>query len=373
MPDLAEIFRSAGEAYRDQVGSRILPSQLRALFDIQRCQTSALGGHVWQCDHCAVERFVYHSCRNRHCPRCQHDRAERWLATCCQRLVPCDYYLMTFTLPAELRPVARSHQKLVYGVLLREAASSVLTLTSDPKYLGAKPLIVAILHTWTRALLYHPHVHLLVSAGGMSPDATTWVKPANPAFLVPGLALQAIFRARVRDALARAAVPLLDVPDSTWIDRWVVNVKRVGDGARALQYLARYLFRVAITNNRIERFEDGRVTFSWVDSKSGQTKRCSLDALDFIARFLQHTLPSGFVKLRYYGLAANACRNQLSVAHSILQDHPAALSRRIEPPAKLLTPSPAALPFSRRPCPACKIGLLVPIRPIPPTRDRGPP
>ena len=174
MLEVADVFREAGPAYRQRFGSRMLPSHLKAMRDIERCRTQALGGHLRQCDRCATLQYSYHSCRNRHCPKCQGDQTQAWLDRQRARLLPCPYFLLTFTLPDPIRRLARSHQKAVYGILLSAAAQSLLELTADPRWLGARPAVLAVLHTWTRDLRYHSHAHLLVSAGGLRPDRRVW-------------------------------------------------------------------------------------------------------------------------------------------------------------------------------------------------------
>ena len=202
MLEVAEIIRLHGAAVRAQLGDRLLPSQARVLRDLVACRTAYYGGHVAQCDHCAQQ--VYVSCRNRHCPKCHGDQTERWLETQRARLLPCPYYLLTFTLPSELRALARAHQKVVYGVLMRCAAAALHTLARDPRYLGADLGCLAVLHTWTRAMRYHPHVHLLVTAGGLSTDGTQWIAPKHTRYLVPVRALSAIFRAKLCAAVQQA-------------------------------------------------------------------------------------------------------------------------------------------------------------------------
>jgi hypothetical protein len=183
--ELADIFRSAGPDYRATFGARMLPSHRRALDAIAACRTAVLGGSLYACHDCGALDYRYHSCRNRHCPKCQDDRAQNWLDRVGARLLPCDHYLLTFTLPSQLRAIARAHQQQVYSLLLREAAASVQSLADDPAWVGGTVGILAVLHTWSRTLDYHPHAHLLVTAGGLSPDGTAWVKPAYPRFLMP--------------------------------------------------------------------------------------------------------------------------------------------------------------------------------------------
>lgn len=376
MVELADVFRRAGDAYRRAFHGRIPPSHLRAMHDIAACRTPALGGSLYACDDCGTLDYAYHSCRNRHCPKCQDDRAHSWLDRLRGRLLPSDHYLLTFTLPSELRRLARSHQRLVYSILMREAAATVLTLADDPQWLGGRPAVLAALHTWSRALAYHPHVHLLVSAGGLSPDGSAWVKPARPRFLFPGYILSHVFRAKVHVALSKAQLAHHVCPD-VWHTPWTVHVQQIGSGHHAALYLSRYVYRVALTNERIERFERGRVTFRYTDARSRQTRRMTLPAPDFIARFLQHVLPKGFAKIRYYGLLAPASRPDLERARHLLESAAPRPRRPAEnvdrDPDSLADPAEdgAADPARPRLCPVCKRGHLKLIGPIP--RSRAPP
>ena len=227
MLEVAEIIRLHGAAYLARFADRILPSHRRALRDLDACRTPALGGHVHQCDHCGQQVYAFHSCRNRHCPQCHRDQTERWLTAQRARLLPCAYYLLTFTLPDQLRPLARSHQKIVYGLLMKSAAAALLSLARDARYVGGRLGCLAVLHTWTRDLRYHPHVHLLVTAGGLSADGTAWIAPKDGNYLVPVHALSQIFRAKICAALSHAG--LLDqVPRALWTKPWVVHCQHAG-------------------------------------------------------------------------------------------------------------------------------------------------
>jgi Putative transposase/Transposase zinc-binding domain len=356
MLELADIVRAVGEVYRQLHASRLLPSHRRALRDIEACRTPALGGHVQACDHCGARLYSYHSCRNRHCPKCHRDQTERWLDKQRARLLPCAYYLVTFTLPADLRALVQAHQKLVYGLLMTAAAAALLKLTADPRYLGARPGLLAVLHTWTRALLYHPHVHILVTAGGLHRQDHTWVPAKRPAFLVPGFALSRLFRAKFRAALRTAG--LLDqAPPAVWRTEWVVHLQHAGRGAQVLDYLARYVFRVALVNSRLERFEDGHVTFRYRDGRTGTTKRCTLDAVTFIGRFLQHVLPARFSKVRHYGLFSPSRKPLLDQARAaLLASSPSTPPLDLPPIDSTSTATSNHPPLPR--CPVCGIGGL---------------
>jgi len=367
MIEVADIFRQHAAAY--QARHVLLPNQRRALRDITACRTAYFGGHLAQCDHCAHLHYSYHSCRNRHCPKCHGEQTRDWLERQESRLLPCAYFLLTFTLPAGLRKLAWQHQKVVYGALLRAAANTVLTLTADPQWLGATPDIMAVLHTWTRALLYHPHAHLLVSAGGYRQADQTWAGLKHPAFLVPVHALSRIFRAKMRQALGDAR--LLDrVSPEIWDQPWVVHARPAGTGAKVLEYLARYVFRVAIANSRLEAFHEGNVTFRYRDNRTQQLRRVTLPADQFIGRFLLHVLPRGFPKVRHYGLGSSSAGQYRQDARHLL----AQLCPRPAAPDPAPPPTLAGLPAAAETVPVCRHcrqGRLIPIQVLPP--QRGPP
>jgi hypothetical protein len=366
MLEVADIFRRHAAAYRAQY--RLLPSQLRAMQDIAACRTAYFGGHLKQCDHCGRQVYAYHSCRNRHCPKCHGDQTERWLVQQQTRLLPCPYFLVTFTLPAELRSLAFANQKKVYGLLMRCAAAALQKLALDPRYVGGRLGCLAVLHTWTRAMLYHPHVHLLVTGGGLSDDGKVWLTGKNPAFLMPEGALAIIFRAKLCAALKKAGL-LGQVPYQVWKKKWVVHCQAAGLGRQVLQYLGRYIFRVAISNSRLEQFQNGEVTFRYRDNRSQQQRRVKLTALEFMRRFLQHTLPRGCAKVRYYGICSPACREQLEQARTLLGATPANPVRDPVPNSPLTAQLPPAAPAR---CPHCLLGLLFAVRVLPPQRKVPP-
>src|SRR5437899_2241717 len=257
MLEVAEIVRLHGEAYLRLFGSSLSSAPKRALRDISACRTPPLGGHVDQCGHCQEKVFSYHSCRNRSCPKCHQAQTERWIEKQRGRLPACSYFLVTFTLPAELRPLARTHPKKIYSLLMKAAADALQKLAADPRFLGARLGILAVLHSWTRAMLYHPHVHMLVTAGGLSFDGTRWAEPKHPKFLVPVKALSVIFAAKMCAALKKARL-LNSVPRDVWKKPWVVHSQHAGSGQKVLDYLGRYVFRIALTNNRLEQIQGGQ-------------------------------------------------------------------------------------------------------------------
>ena len=311
MSTLADIVHEYGAAYREKFDDRLLPSHRRTLHDIAQCRTAVFGGHVYHCATCDETHYQYHSCQNRHCPQCQHDAAQQWLTKQQALLLSVPYFMVTFTLPATLRDVARRNQQTIYNLLFRTSAAALQELAWDPRYVGGQIGMVGVLHTWGRDLCYHPHVHYLVPAGGLAADEQQWLS-ARHNFLVPVKALSRLFRAKFRDALKRTDLFDSVLPE-TWHSDWVVHCQPVGDGLPALKYLAPYIFRVAIGNNRILRAIDGKVTFRYRVADTKQWKVCTLTAEEFLRRFLQHVLPKGFVKVRYYGLFSAARRYQLGL------------------------------------------------------------
>ena len=359
MVELADIFRQYGPAYRVKYGERMPPSHLQAMAAIEACRTERLGGHLYQCEACHETVYSYHSCRNRHCPRCQHDAAQEWLEKQQAFLLPVPYFMVTFTLPAPLRTVARSHQKLVYNLLFRTAAAALQQLAHDPRFMGGKIGMVGILQTWTRDLRYHPHLHYLVPGGGVAADGESWL-PSGQNFLVPAQPLSILFRAKFRDALKKTDL-FAQVPSTTWTQSWVVDCRPVGTGSAALKYLAPYVFRVALSNNRILKLENDQVTFTYKEGESGKARYCTLPAERFIHRCLQHVLPSGFVKIRYYGLLSSSNRPLLHRVRLFLagSTSTSALFLPTEPVAE------GASQQTDLPCPLCGQAMTL-IRSLPP-------
>jgi hypothetical protein len=316
--EVAEIFRHYGPSYREKYADRMLPSHRQAMQAIEQCRTEALGGHVYYCQTCEADRYSYHSCRNRHCPKCQHERTQQWLDNQQELLLPVPYFLITFTLPDGLRKVARSQHTLIYNLLFRTSAAAAQHLAQDPRFVGGQIGMLGILHTWGRNLTYHPHVHYLVPAGGLAEDGKTWLA-ARKSFLFPVKALSRIFRGKFRDAL-RQTDYFENVSAKVWKQEWVVHCQPVGNGLAALKYLAPYIFRVAISNNRILKLSAGKVTFGYKDTHTGKTKLCTLTTEEFIRRFLQHVLPKGFVKVRYYGFFSSGLRRRLAAIREQLVD-----------------------------------------------------
>ncbi len=320
MVELADIFRRYGPDYIDRFGSKMLASHRRALHDIVACRTEQMGGHLYCCENPDCEQLVYayHSCGNRSCPKCGQDKTQFWIEKQHNLLLPTHYFLVTFTLPSELRPSARSNQKVIYDLLFKSSAAALQKLAKDPRFVGGDIGMMGGLHTWQRDMRFHPHVHFIVPGGGLSPERSQWL-PSDIEFFVPVEALSPIFRAKFRDALKKTDL-FQAVAPKVWQKNWVVHCKPVGDGNSALKYLAPYIYTVAITNHRIEKLQHGQVSFRFKNSHTGLWETVTLPALDFIHRFLQHVLPKGFVKIRYYGLLSPVKRNLLAVAKYLLGD-----------------------------------------------------
>jgi hypothetical protein len=400
MPEVADIFRRYGPDYLQRFGPNLLPSHRKVLADLVDCRTPVLGGQLYQCNSCGKDHYVYHSCRNRSCPKCHAADTAAWIERRRQELLPVGYFHVGFTLPQELRPIARANQKLFYGLMPKAAAGSLIKLAADPHYVGGLHGVMAVLHTWARTLAYHPHVHCLVPAGSVFKDEH-W-HDARPGFLVPVTALSKIFRGMLRDELT-AALPDVQFPPSLWRRDWVVYCKPAIQGTdKVLEYLARYVHRIAITNSRILSIDNGQVAFRYKPTDESAWKTMTVTADEFIRRFLLHVLPAGVHKVRYYGLWAPAHRPLLrrvqlallnnrsstttldSSAASLLSPAkpPAAHDSNSGPPVRAQTVSvrpgidlqlatcrPSRPPI---PCPFCSTGTLLFLRRIPP-QSRAPP
>jgi len=312
--ELADIFRQYGPAYRQKYASRMPSTHFKAMRAVEQCRTPTLGGQVYRCPNCEELQYSYHSCRNRHCPKCQNENAQIWLEKQQSLLLNVPYFLLTFTLPAGFHEVARSNQCLLYDLLFKTSAAATQQLAQDPRWIGGQIGMVGVLHTWGRNLAYHPHVHYLVPAGGCKEEE--WL-PTRPNFLLPVRALSRVFRGKLQQAL-RGTDCYARIPARVWQQEWVVHCEGVGSGLQALQYLAPYIFRVALSNNRLLKLENDRVTFRYRDTETGAQKRCSLGAQEFIHRFLQHVLPHHFVKVRYYGFFAPTRRARLIALRNCL-------------------------------------------------------
>jgi len=322
--EVADIFRSHGPAWRHANAGHVSLGQLKVMSAIESCRTAALGGHVARCEDCAYTTIAYNSCRNRHCPKCQDAAAKRWLAEREAELLPVPYFHVVFTLPAAVADIAYQNKAVIYDLLFKAAAETLITIAADPKHLGARVGITAVLHTWGSALTHHPHVHMIVPGGGISLDGSRWLS-CRPGFFLPVRVLSRLFRRLFLKALtaAHAAGRLSFFGDHAHLGdaqafasfltplhktEWVVYSKRPFGGPEAvLAYLSRYTHRVAIANSRLIAFDEQGVTFKWKDYRiegPDRYKRMTLATHEFIRRFLIHVLPRGFHRIRHYGLLA---------------------------------------------------------------------
>lgn len=350
--ELADIFCQYGPAYRQKFADQLPSSHRQAMRAIEQCRTEALGGQVYACPQCGEVQYSYHSCRNRHCPKCQNDTAQEWLEAQQDMLLPVPYFMLTFTLPAALNEIVRGNQRWVYNLLFRVSSAATQQLAKDARLIGGQIGMVGILHTWGRNLAYHPHIHYLVPAGGLATNTQTWL-PGRQGFLLPVKALSEIFRGKFRQAM-KETVLFTQIPPKVWQQEWVVHCKPVGNGRTALKYLAPYVFRVAISNRRLVKLENDQVTFRYRTTDTGQLKQCTLSAEEFIHRFLQHVLPKGFVKVRYYGFFAPGCRRHVTALRQQLElTYPSCANEEdatLEPAA--LSPEPKLC------CPNCGRPLI---------------
>lgn len=367
--EVADIVRAHGPEYLEKYPtSREQRAVLRA---IGRCRTAALGGHVEGCDACGHRRIAYNSCRNRHCPKCQGPERARWLEAEQATLLPVPYFHVVFTLPSELVPLARANPRIVYGLLFRAASRTLLSFARSAKHLGGEPAITMVLHTWGQTLTEHPHVHCVVSGGGLSQDGARWVAVRRRGFLFPVRAMSALFRGKLLASLRRLRLrgslrfvgECAELGDEqrwkAWLRElhgqpWVVYAKPpFGGPDRVLKYLSRYTHRVAISNRRILSIADGKVRFVYKDYAAGNaTKQMTLSAAEFLRRFLLHVLPRGFMRIRHYGVLANCHREAKLARCRALLAVPSLGSHVSSPKAETIdqerrAPKPAPI------CPSC--------------------
>jgi hypothetical protein len=358
---LADVLRRHAPAYLERYSRGLLPSHARAIRDIQRCRTPLLGGHLAECRCCGHEHVLYHSCHNRACPRCGHGATEKWMARQRNLLLPVRYFHLVFTLPAEIAEVVRSHQKSLLTVLFQAAFESLARLCKDPRYLGAEKIgALAVLHTWTRTLGWHPHVHLLVPGGGLTPGGRHWVRPRarRTPYLVPVKALSKAFRGRFLH-LARRALPNVALPHLPKRKRWVVFAKPAVRGPdKVLDYLGRYVHRTALSDKAIVACDEHTVSFTYRKTDELHRRTLTLPAAEFLRRFLQHVPPKGLHRVRAFGLLHPAQRATLRRLQ--LQLAPRAATHTLAPTSA----SPPRVP--RAACPRCGQLALRPVRRLSP-------
>lgn len=383
--EVADVFRQHEQEFLQQWGHLLSAHQLRAFRDICACRTAVLGAHLEQCDHCPHQAIAYNSCRNRHCPKCQSTARDKWLTARSAELLPVPYCHVVFTLPQELSTLALQNPRLIYGMLFRAVSETLLTIAADRRHLGAHVGFLAVLHTWNQKLMHHPHLHCVVPSGGLSPDRSQWMR-CRQGFFLPVKVLGRLFRGKFlaflgdafRKKKLRLVGALTNLRKPAEFDRflrqlrganWVVFAKQpFGGPEHVIKYLARYTHRVAIANGRLVEMQNGQVTFRWRDSADGnQQKSMTLDAVEFIRRYLMHVLPPGFVKIRHFGFLANRSRREaLRLCRSLL-------------PMPATAPSDSLTATQRRAvertCPLCKIGTLhildwIPAGTFPPPNEK---
>ena len=364
--EIADIFRRYGPAWRRANAGHVSLSQLKVMSSIETCRTEALGGHVAACTNCDHQHIAYNSCKNRHCPKCQGPAARDWMEARAEDLLPVEYFHVVFTLPAEIAQIAFWNKTAVYGLLFRASAQTVMTIAADPKRMGAKVGITSVLHTWGSALTHHPHIHMIVPGGGLSPDGTKWVA-CKPGFFLHVQVLARLFRRLFIEGLLvlhrKGELSffgdhkgLADTAAFTkWLalfrkTEWVVYAKPPFGGPEAvLAYLSRYTHRVAISNHRLVSADADTVEFRWKDyriKRGDRQKVMRLATPEFIHRFLIHVLPDGFHRIRHYGLLASATRKaKIARIRDLLGQQPPALEAQ-----EKMEPSPLTL---REPCPCC--------------------
>lgn len=375
--EVADVFRHFGTAFRDRYGASLSTARRRAMSAIELCRTAALGGHVERCGDCGHQRVAYNSCRNRNCPKCQGLARAQWLEDRQAELLDVPYFHVVFTVPDEVAVIAFQNQTVVYDILFRAVSETLRTIAADPEHLGAEIGFLGVLHTWGQNLLHHPHVHCLVPGGGIAPDGKSWI-PCRPRFFLPVRVLSRLFRGLFLHYLDKAfaagelnffsAQRHLHEPAAfrrhlapARNTEWVVYAKRPFAGpAQVLDYVGRYTHRVAISNNRLVSIDDGKVRFRWKDYRHGNRQKVmSLEAAEFIRRFLIHVLPDGFHRIRYFGFLGNRHRaRKLALCRELLgtaQAEPVAA----EPPADYRDRYEALTGRSLRECPHCHTGTML--------------
>ena len=374
--EVADVFRSHGQHWRESHAGHVSLEQLKVMSGVEHCRSEVLGGHVLQCPACEHTQIAYNSCRNRHCPKCQASAAKRWLAARQTELLPVDYYHVVFTLPQPISELAYYNKSVMYGLLLKAAAKALLTIGADTKHLGARLGVTFVLHTWGSAMIHHPHVHGIIPGGGLSLDGEKWVS-CKAGFFLPVRVLSRLFRRLYLEGLREAyeqnkllffgdCLPIEEEkPFLVWLNSqrkmdWYVYAKRPFAGPQAvLAYLSRYTHRVAIANSRLVAMDKQTVSFKWKNYRVKEQNRqrtMTLTHDEFIRRFLTHVLPSGFHRIRHYGLTANTGRKKsLGKARQLLNvNEPIIpLDKALSSEAKSHEPTPTFV------CPCCGAGMIV--------------
>jgi len=382
--EVADIFCEYEKAYRLKFAASTNSQQWRTMHAIKICRTAELGGHIDRCDLCGHEVISYNSCRNRHCPKCQSMEKAEWLKARTEELLPVDYFHIVFTIPKTLNQITLQNKRVVYNILFKAAAKTLQTIATDSKHLGANIGFMVILHTWGQTLLFHPHLHCVIPGGGLSQDENRWIN-CRKKFFLPVRVLSRLYRRLFVELLQKAfnqdrlkfcgKISHLSDPElfaqfikKCFKNEWIVHAKPPFGGAeKVLDYLGRYTHRIAISNNRLLKVKDGKVSFSWRNYRKGnKTQTMTLEAEEFIRRFLLHVLPSGFMRIRYFGFLSNHHRREkLKLCRKLLHVHQAAVNSDLidwKQRYESLTGKEVDL------CPFCHKGHLVNIKQIFPLR-----
>jgi hypothetical protein len=367
MGAIQEIFGQHAPEYLERYGDAMPGEHKKVIEAILTCRTEALGSVCYQCEDCGQPHIVPAACGNRHCPQCQHRKSRLWLERQLARQLPGHHFMLTFTVPEALRELLRSHQRLGYAALFETSSQAIKTLVDNPRWVGGDQAgFFGVLHTWGRALQYHPHIHYVVPGGALSSVDGAW-HAASPGFFLPVKALSRLFRAKFRDRMDKAGL-LQDIPAEVWAQDWNVNCQAVPSAEACIEYLAPYVFKVAISDHRILSFTEGRVRFSYQKSGTTRPRIMTLDALEFIRRFLQHVLPTGFMKVRYYGFLSPTAKTPLETVIAKVE---------LASGFTLSVPEVALAPWPTPACAACggrlRFYRSLRARSMPPADDLAPP
>jgi hypothetical protein len=365
MGAIQKLFIDHGPAYLDRFGDSMPENHRKAIEAIVGCRTAACGVTVYDCEECGETHHFFRSCGNRHCPSCQHQKALQWMGRQLERALPGHHFMATFTVPEEIRPFIRSHQKEAYGAMFKASSETLKKLSLDDDYIGGDaPGFFGVLHTWGRTLTFHPHIHYVLPGGAFSTEDGQW-HPSRINFYLPVKAMSKIYKAKFRDLMISQG--LFDqIPSEVWKKDWNVNVQAVSDSGQTIKYLSRYVFQVAISDYRIVKVEDGQVTFRYRKPGGSRDRLMTLNAMEFIRRFLQHVLPSGFMKVRYYGFLNPNSAVKLDVVRCAIELYNAFEAE---------TPEAALEPVKPLYCPNCGGRLkyqcsILPFQ-MPPVEDTG--
>lgn len=338
MPNsIQHIFRQHGSAYLSKYGADMPNVHRRAIYAIQHCGTGRYGNHLFYCNKCGKMHSIDGSCGNRNCPTCQSGKSDEWLDKQMKKSLPVTYFMITFTVPSQLRELIRSNQEVAYKALFKAASQALKTLAKDPRFVGCDIAgFTGVLHTWTRQLIYHPHIHFIVPGGGIADRGQKW-KPSGKEFYIHGRPLSIMFRGKFMAELKKTG---LQADPVVWKIDWVVDVENVGNGDNALKYLAQYIFRIAIAPSRIINVSDTHITFKYENSKTKEWHTCTLEIFEFLRRYLQHVLPSGFTKVRHYGFLSPNCKISLKRIYELIGAWLKELRERLPRKRKPKTPRP---------------------------------